>query len=57
VGASAVEYSLIATAIAAVIVAVVMVLGHYVHGTYSGTCSSLSTAGMVTAAGDDGTCT
>jgi Flp pilus assembly pilin Flp len=50
-GATAVEYGLFVTAIAAVIVAVVMVIGHYVHGTYSTTCQAFSD-NVVTASGD-----
>jgi pilus assembly protein Flp/PilA len=45
-GATAVEYGLLVAAIAAVIVAVVFVLGHYVHGAFSSTCSSISTNGV-----------
>jgi pilus assembly protein Flp/PilA len=50
-GATAVEYGLLVTAIAAVIVAVVMVVGNYTHGTYSTTCQAFSD-NAVTATGD-----
>ena len=54
-GASAVEYGLLVAAIAAVIIAVVFVIGHYVHGAFSQTCNSFSSNG-VSSAGDSGTC-
>jgi pilus assembly protein Flp/PilA len=44
-GASAVEYALLAAAIAAVIVAVVFVLGNYVSDMFDHTSECLSTSG------------
>ena len=46
-GASAVEYGLLVTAIAAVIVIVVMTLGDNVRGTFQHTCSALSSGSSV----------
>ncbi|MCW2766928.1 MAG: Flp family type IVb pilin [Nocardioides sp.] len=42
-GASAVEYGLLIAGIAAVIVAVVMVLGGVIKGAFTATCDSMST--------------
>ena len=42
-GATAVEYGLLVAAIAAIIVLVVFVLGKYVKGAFSSTCSAIST--------------
>jgi pilus assembly protein Flp/PilA len=42
-GATAVEYGLLVAAIAAIIVLVVFVLGKYVKGAFTSTCSSIST--------------
>jgi pilus assembly protein Flp/PilA len=44
-GASAVEYGLIVVAIAAVIAAVVFILGGYVRGSFQGACDNLDTVG------------
>lgn len=52
-GASAVEYGLIAVAVAAVLVAVVVVLGGYVKGSFSDACSNLDAEG-VTNSGNTG---
>jgi len=54
-GASAVEYGLIVVAIAAVIVAVVFVIGGYVQGHFQETCSAMDAEGVTNAnpAGDD----
>jgi pilus assembly protein Flp/PilA len=41
-GASSVEYGLIVTAIAAVVVAIVFLLGGVVEDTYSGSCDRLA---------------
>jgi pilus assembly protein Flp/PilA len=41
-GASAVEYSLIVAAIAAILVVVILAVGEFTGGAYSDTCSSLS---------------
>lgn len=43
-GASAVEYSLIAVAIAAIIVTVVIALGKMTHSQFSTTCTNFATA-------------
>jgi pilus assembly protein Flp/PilA len=50
-GATAVEYGLLVAAIAAIIVLVVFVLGKYVRGAFSKTCSAIST-GTSTSSGD-----
>jgi pilus assembly protein Flp/PilA len=55
-GATAVEYGLLVAAIAAVIVAVVFVIGHYVHGAFSTTCSSLSSNSVTATGGGANTC-
>ena len=47
-GATAVEYSLLAVAIAAVIVLIVFVLGHQVRSLFHDTCDSFSTNGSFT---------
>jgi pilus assembly protein Flp/PilA len=52
-GASAVEYGLLVAAIAAVIVAVVFVVGGYVEGAFNDTCAGLEGGG---ATGTQGTC-
>ena len=44
-GASAVEYGLLIAGIAAVIVAVVIVLGGKIHDAFSTTCSAMSGSG------------
>jgi len=49
-GATAVEYGLLVAAIAAIIVLVVFVLGKYVKGAFSTTCSAIS-AGTSTNSG------
>ena len=43
-GASAVEYGLLVAAIAAVIVAVVFVLGTRIQGAFQDTCDSITTS-------------
>jgi pilus assembly protein Flp/PilA len=48
-GASAVEYSLIVVAIAAVIVAVVFAVGKYTEGNFGATCSELDSQMTVSA--------
>ena len=45
-GASAVEYSLIVTAIAAIIVLVVFAVGKFTSAAYSNTCDSLAAGGF-----------
>jgi pilus assembly protein Flp/PilA len=50
-GASSVEYALIAVAVAALVVAVVFVLGGYVKGMFDNTCTSFSQSGWSTAGG------
>lgn len=45
-GASAVEYSLIAVAIAAVIALLVVALGGYTAGTYKKTCDEFAKTGV-----------
>ncbi len=47
-GASAVEYGLLVAAIAAIIVAIVFVLGNRVKSTFSKTNSCISTQGSTT---------
>jgi pilus assembly protein Flp/PilA len=47
-GATAVEYSLLAVAIAAVIVAVVFVIGGQVRSMFRTTCSNISTNASLT---------
>ena len=39
-GASAVEYGLLVTAIAAIVILVVIAIGQFVKGTYDNTCGS-----------------
>jgi pilus assembly protein Flp/PilA len=56
-GATAVEYGLLVAAIAAVIIAVVFVIGHYVHGAFSTTCSAFSANTVSPAGGGATTCT
>jgi Flp pilus assembly pilin Flp len=51
-GASAVEYSLIAVAIAAIIATVVFVIGGYVKGDFQGACDNLDSVGASTTGGD-----
>jgi pilus assembly protein Flp/PilA len=55
-GASAVEYSLIVVAIAAVIVAVVFVIGGYVQGQFQDTCSAMDGEGMTNSGTTGGDC-
>jgi Flp pilus assembly pilin Flp len=52
-GATAVEYALIVFAIAAVIVAVVLILGGTVHHMFSNSCAAVNTRGSVTVAADE----
>jgi pilus assembly protein Flp/PilA len=54
-GASAVEYGLLVAAIAAVIIAVVFVIGHYVHGAFKQTCDSFASNSVSHVGG--GSCT
>lgn len=49
-GASAVEYGLIVTGIAAVVILVVFALGSFVKGTFKDTCDSVSKPGYINAA-------
>ena len=57
-GATAVEYGLMVAAIAAVIVLVVFLLGQYVFGAFSKTCSNIATDSGITAKTTSGsTCT
>lgn len=44
-GASAVEYGLLVAGIAAVIIAVVFVLGTKIHGAFTNTCTQMNVAG------------
>lgn len=53
-GASAVEYGLLVAGIAALIVAVVFVLGGFIKGAFSNTCTAIS--GHITNAAATGTC-
>jgi pilus assembly protein Flp/PilA len=55
-GATAVEYSLLAVAIAAVIVAVVFVIGGYVQGQFQDTCSALDAEGVTNSGTSGGDC-
>jgi len=55
-GASAVEYSFIVVAIAAVIVAVVFVIGGYVQGQFQTTCSALDAEGITNSGTTGGDC-
>jgi len=50
-GATAVEYSLLAVAIAAVIVAIVFVIGGQVRSMFHQTCSNISTNASLTEKG------
>jgi pilus assembly protein Flp/PilA len=50
-GASAVEYALLVTGIAAIIILVVFALGTFVKGTFKDTCSSIDETGWVNRAG------
>jgi Flp pilus assembly pilin Flp len=52
-GAASVEYALVATAIAAVIVTVIFVIGGIVRHMYSNTCASVNTHGQTTVASGD----
>jgi len=52
-GASAVEYGLLVAAIAAVIVAVVFVVGGYVQGAFDTTCSGIEDSGNAVNANGD----
>jgi Flp pilus assembly pilin Flp len=52
-GATAVEYALIVFAIAAVIVAVVIILGGTVNHMFSNSCASLNSEGATTVATTD----
>jgi pilus assembly protein Flp/PilA len=52
-GATAVEYGLLVAAIAAVIVGVVFVLGHYVKGAFNDTCQSIAHKGSTSGASGD----
>jgi pilus assembly protein Flp/PilA len=52
-GATAVEYALIVFAIAAVIVAVVLILGGTVHHMFSNSCAAVNSQGTVTVASDE----
>ena len=51
-GASAVEYGLLVAAIAAVIVAVVFVVGGFVEGAFDDTCAGIEDGGTTNANGD-----
>jgi pilus assembly protein Flp/PilA len=51
-GASAVEYGLLVAAIAAVIVAVVFVVGGYVQGAFDDTCAGIEAGNTTNANGD-----
>lgn len=55
-GASAVEYGLLVAAIAAIIVAIVFVLGKFVKKAFSDTCDALSTNSVTTSNTVDGSC-
>lgn len=58
-GASAVEYGLLVAGIAAVVVALVFVLGGKIHHAFSDTCNAIQTgqtASGTTDAKDTGTC-
>jgi pilus assembly protein Flp/PilA len=55
-GASAVEYGLIVVAIAAVIAAVVFVVGGYVQGQFQDTCHQFETVGMTNNGASVGDC-
>ena len=49
-GASAVEYALLVTAIAAIIILVVFALGTFVKGTFKDACEGMATPGYINAA-------
>ena len=51
-GASAVEYGLLVAAIAALIVAVIFVLGSIVKGKFNETCNGIKTQGVDTSSAD-----
>jgi Flp pilus assembly pilin Flp len=51
-GSSAVEYGLIAAAIAAVIAIVVFALGGYVKGNFQTTCDNIQSTGTSTSGSD-----
>jgi pilus assembly protein Flp/PilA len=55
-GATAVEYGLLVAAIAAVIVALVFVLGGYIKGAFQTTCKSIAANSAITNAQNNGTC-
>lgn len=51
-GASAVEYGLLVAGIAALIVAVVFVLGGFIDGAFQATCEEIEGGGVVSTTGD-----